>query len=63
MLISVLRMFLKLSMLPPWGVLEERGGGGGGGGGGGDNRIVVKQAVEFPQVQAIYIIICLHTAL
>ena len=28
MLISVLSMFLMLSMLPPWGVLEEGGGEG-----------------------------------
>ena len=33
-----LNVFLKPSMLPPHGVLEEEGGGGGGG---GDNRLPV----------------------
>ena len=59
---------MLLNKLPPG--VYWRGGGGATGllnKGGGSNRlpglVAKQQAVEFPQVQTIYIIICLHTAL
>ena len=44
--------------------LLNKGGWGGGGGGGGGNRLpglVTKQAVEFPQVLASIIILCISS--
>ena len=52
-------MFLKLSKFSAsMGVLEGRGGGGGGGAT-GFQFSSYKQAVEFPQVLASLVIICL----